>query len=74
MLPLWGRVVTADMAGSLSSAIKAPLGVVGGTEWWLDGSNFINPRRSDCCLAWGAKVELSANELEKNEKPPTTTR
>ena len=73
MLPLWGEVVDAAKAKSLSNAIKVPLGLVGGIEWWLDGSNFIDPRRSDCCLAWAAKVELSAKELEKKGETPTTT-
>ena len=53
-LPLWGRVVTTEVAQRLPKATLFDMGDSSGDgpRLFLDGSLHTNTRASHCCLGW----------------------
>jgi hypothetical protein len=52
--PFWGKVVDMQVASTLPKQYLLPLGDSNGLgpALFLDGTNILNGRRSDTCLAW----------------------
>ena len=68
-LPFWGRLVDLETVVKVSNTANIlHLGNAGksGPQLFLDGGQFVNLHRTDCCVAWlispipGRRAEMSS--------------
>ena len=63
---LWGRVVDEQCARSANRLYLLPIATVQGTTFYIDGSRYTNPHRSDCCYGWLVNQVPAPLPVEEN--------